>query len=143
MKNDFRKIAQTAARAADDKKAVRTIVLDLRKSSDVADFIVIAGAESTVQIRAIGDSVEESLENLGVRVIRREGQRNDRWMVLDYGGMVMHILSTEAREFYRLEQMWDEAQEVAWAEEAEPAKPKAKSKSPVKKTTRTPRKRSS
>ncbi len=133
MRTDFKEIAQAAARAADDKKAVDPIVLDLRKTSDVADYMVIVGVESTVQASAIEGAVEEALSDIGVRRLRREGHARGRWMVLDYGGMVMHILSAEAREFYRLENLWEDARHVVWQK---PAAPPARRKTSKTKKSR-------
>ena len=106
---DFRKLALTAASAADDKKAVDVLVMDIRKESDVADYMVIAGAESSAQMNAVSESVEEELAGKGLPALHKEGRFRGRWMVLDYGGLVVHILMTEAREFYRLEKLWEKA----------------------------------
>jgi len=114
VKRDFRRLAKAAAVAVDDKKAVDVAVLDVRKESDVADYMVVAGAQSSTQLRALFDAVEESLLELGIRPLHREGRPHDRWLALDYGGLVVHILSREAREFYRLEQMWEKAKTVSW-----------------------------
>lgn len=121
---DFRTFSVAAARAAADKKAEGVVVLDVRRDSDVADFMVIAGAQSSAQMRAIHDHVASVLRALGMRVIRQEGRASDRWMALDYGGMVMHILLTEARAFYRLEHLWEKARPVAWAENGLPKRKK-------------------
>jgi ribosome-associated protein len=111
---DFRKLAKAAAVAVDDKKAVDVLVLDIRKESDVADYMVIAGAQSSTQLRALFDGVEASLLELGIKPLHREGKARNRWLVLDYGGLVVHILSGEAREFYRLESLWEKAKLVKW-----------------------------
>src|ERR1019366_3430134 len=109
VKRDFRKLALAAAGAADDKKAVDVRVLDIRKESDVADYLVIAGAASSAQMNAVSESVEEELGGKGLPALHKEGRSRGRWMVLDYGGLVVHILMTEAREFYRLEKLWEKA----------------------------------
>ena len=111
---DYRKLARLAAHAAADKKAVDIQVLDIRSESDVADYLVIAGAESSAQMKAVEASVAETLEKSGVRPLHQDGRPTDRWMALDYGGLVVHILLPEAREFYRLEQMWESARSVTW-----------------------------
>src|SRR5216110_2603653 len=107
MTHDFRKVAQEAARAASEKKAIDVRVFDLRQQSDVADYMVLVGAESSAQMRAIESGVEEALGAQGLRPLRRDGAPRDRWLALDYGGMVLHVMLPDAREFYRLEQLWD------------------------------------
>ncbi len=111
---DFRRLAKAAAQAAEEKKADRVIILDIRKESDVADYVVIAGAESSAQMKAVRTSITEVLERQGIRPVHQEGQATDRWMALDYGGMVIHILVPRARLFYRLESLWEKAKPVKW-----------------------------
>lgn len=106
--------ATTAARAADSKKAVDIVVLDIGRSSDLADYVVIAGVESSAQLGAVQNAVEDDLKAIGGRLLRRDGRPRDRWMALDYGSVLVHILMLEAREFYRLDQLWAEAKRVAW-----------------------------
>jgi ribosome-associated protein len=114
VRRDFRKLARTAAAAADNKKAVDILILDVRRESDVADYLLIAGAESSAQMRALSDTVEETLLELGLKALHREGRARDRWIAFDYGGLVVHILSREARAFYRLEHLWEKAKPVEW-----------------------------
>lgn len=111
-KMDFKKLARRAAEAADDKKALSVHILDIHKESDVADFVVIAEAGSNAQIRAMEYAIEESLSEAGARVLRREGRSQGRWIAMDYGGLLVHLMSTEAREFYRLESLWEHAKKV-------------------------------
>jgi len=110
----FLNLAKAAAHAADDKKAIDVVVLDIRKESDVADFVVIAGAESTAQMKAVRASITEIMESHGVHPIHQEGAATGRWMALDYGAMVIHILMPSARNFYRLESLWEKAKPVKW-----------------------------
>lgn len=114
MKRDYRRLAKAAARAADDKKAVDVSVLDIRKESDVADYMVVAGARSSAQMNALSDAVEEALAARGLKILHREGRARDRWMALDYGGLVVHLLLTQARDFYRLESLWEKAKSIKW-----------------------------
>ncbi len=114
VSRDFRKLAKAAAAAADDKKADDVVILDIRKESDIADYLVIAGARSSAQMRALDESVKEALEDLGVRVLHRDGRFQGRWIALDYGGLVVHVFLEEARQFYRLESLWEKAKPVKW-----------------------------
>src|SRR5437879_2683034 len=111
---DARKRAKVAAHAVEDKKAGDVVVLDIRKESDVADYVVIAGADSSAQMQAVRASVTEVLESYGLYPIHQEGQATGRWMALDYGGMIIHILLPQARRFYRLESLWEKAKPVRW-----------------------------
>jgi len=114
MRRDYRRLAKAAALAADSKKAVDVVALDIRKESDVADYMVIAGARSSAQMGAMSDAVEEALGKRGLKVLHREGRPRNRWVALDYGGLVVHLQLMEARQFYRLEQLWERAKEVKW-----------------------------
>ena len=114
VKRDYRKMAVAAAAAAAEKKAVDIVVLDIRKESDVADYVVVAGAESTTQMRAVDEAVQQELKKAGLRPLRRDGPPGSRWIALDYGGLVMHILLPEARQFYRLESLWEKPHLVKW-----------------------------
>ena len=114
VKRTYRTLAKAAAQAADDKKGDHVVVLDIRKESDVADYLVIAGANSTTQMGALSDSVEDALGDLGVQAMHRDGRMKGRWIALDYGGVVIHILLSEARKFYRLESLWEKAKPVKW-----------------------------
>jgi ribosome-associated protein len=126
--NDYRKFAQEAARAASDKKASDIMLFDIRQESDVADYMLIVGADSSAQMRAIEDSVEERLREWGTLPVHRDGHARDRWLALDYGGFVMHILLPDAREFYRLEQMWEHPKVVLWEAPAKPRPTKTRKK---------------
>jgi ribosome-associated protein len=113
-KVDFRPLAKLAAQAAWEKKATNILMMDIRKDSDVADYMVIASAHSSPQMRAIYEGVVACLQDHGVRLLRQDGHARDRWVALDYGGLLVHILMAEARDFYRLEHMWDNPHTVPW-----------------------------
>jgi ribosome-associated protein len=113
-KVDFRKLAKEAAAAAAEKKARDILVLDIRKDSDLADYMVIAGGDSFPQVRAIYEGVVARLQDLGLRLLHQDGHARDRWVALDYGGLLVHILLSEARSFYRLEHMWENPHTVDW-----------------------------
>jgi ribosome-associated protein len=111
---DFRKMAKLAAAAASDKKGRDILVLDVRKDSDIADYIVIAGGDSSPQVRAIYEGIVARLQDEGLRLLHQDGHAKDRWVALDYGGLLIHILLEEARQFYRLEHMWENPHTVSW-----------------------------
>jgi ribosome-associated protein len=95
--------------AASDKKAQDIVLLDVRHISSLADYFVICSAAVERQVRAIADGVEEALDAVDVPPYKREGNPSDGWVLLDYGDVLMHIMSEEQRGFYRLEQLWEQA----------------------------------
>jgi len=113
--NPFRKIAIAAARAADEKIGIDIVLLDIGAKSDVADYLLIVGVESAAQMGAIEGQIEEDLKALGHRALRRDGtSRERRWMAIDYGNLLVHLLMPQARELYRLDQLWESAKKVNW-----------------------------
>jgi ribosome-associated protein len=98
--------------AASDKKAQDIVLLDVRKISSLADYFVICSASVERQIRAIAEAVEESLDAVDIPPYKREGSPADGWVLLDYGDVIMHVMSTEQRGFYRLDQLWEQAQVI-------------------------------
>jgi ribosome-associated protein len=114
IKTPYRTLAVQAARAADEKKGIDIVVLDIHASSDLADFVVIASAESAAQQSALQRAIEEVLHEKGLRALHRDGTPRGRWTVVDYGAIMVHILLSEAREFYRLDQLWETSKKVAW-----------------------------
>jgi len=89
-----------------DKKAEDIVRIDIRGLSILADFFVICSGRSTMQVQAISDAVDEALENADVKVRRREGYDQGRWIVLDTGDVMVHLFNREEREFYKLERLW-------------------------------------
>ena len=104
-------IDQTIA-AAEDKKAVDLVVLDLRKASGFTDFFVIASGTNTRQVRAIADSVMETLAGEGVKPAHVEGYDRSEWILLDYFDFIVHVFAPETRMFYGLERLWGSAERV-------------------------------
>lgn len=114
MARAFKNVAIAAARSADEKKAEQIQVLDVRKTSPVVDFLVVATALSRPHIQAIEDKIVEDMEKTGLAVHHRSRPQTDAWRVLDFGGVMVHLMSAEARELYALERLNDGAKEVAW-----------------------------
>jgi ribosome-associated protein len=94
---------------ASDRKAIDIRVLDVRGIVGYTDFFVICSGNTERQTKAIHDAVHEALKAEGVLPRRVEGAREARWVLMDYLDAVVHIFTPEAREFYRLEQLWGEA----------------------------------
>lgn len=102
-------MADMIAAAANEKKAQDIIILDMEGISPVTDAFIICGANSTTQVQAIADNIEEQLALKGVTLLHREGYRDARWVLLDYGVCVAHVFINEERNFYNLEQLWGDA----------------------------------
>lgn len=102
-------LPELVAAAASDKKARDIVILDLEGVSLVADHFVICSANSTTQVQAIADNIEEKLQEQGIRPLRKEGYRTARWVLLDYGACVAHVFVEEDRRFYSLEKLWGDA----------------------------------
>jgi ribosome-associated protein len=106
-------LARAAALAADDKKGKEVKILDIRSITTVADYFVICSGTSSTHIRAIADNVEGTLSQQGLRLHHMEGYQNGRWILLDFGDIVVHVMHEEERQFYNLERLWGDAREVA------------------------------
>ena len=102
-------MADMIAAAANEKKAQDIIILDMEGISPVTDAFIICSANSTTQVQAIADHIEEQLAAKGVTLLHREGYRDARWVLLDYGICVAHVFINEERNFYNLEQLWGDA----------------------------------
>jgi ribosome-associated protein len=101
-----------ALNAAGEKKAINTVVLDLREIASFTDFFVIASGSNERQVQAISDGVVETLKKAGSPVTRVEGYKTAEWILLDYGDFVVHIFDEKARQFYDLERLWRESRRV-------------------------------
>lgn len=99
-------IAEAAAGAAGEHKAEGVVLLSIRSVSIIADYFVICTGLSTKHLQAVVDAVDERLDQLGVRFLRKEGKAETGWVLLDYGSVICHVFSREAREFYDLERLW-------------------------------------
>lgn len=97
--------------ALDDRRGKDIVVLDLHKVSETLDYFIIATGESSLQLKALEDNVKERLKTIGTRARAIEGPSN-RWVLLDYGSIVVHLMSPDAREFYDLEGLWADAERL-------------------------------
>lgn len=106
---EARSKALLAAQAAEAKLAEEVLVLDLQEQTPVADFFVIASGTNRVQVKAITEAVEEALEGAGAPRGRAEGREDGRWVLLDFGDVVVHIFAPHERQYYNLERLWGDA----------------------------------
>jgi ribosome-associated protein len=106
-------LALAAARAAADNRGQDIVVLDLRELTPVFDYFVIASGTSRRQLHAISEEIDHVLEDeLGDRRMGIEGYNESRWILLDYGSIVVHLFDADSREFYDLENLWGHAKRV-------------------------------
>lgn len=99
-------LAKIAANAADSKQAQDIVALDVSGPLPLADIFVIASGRSEINVRAIADEVMDQMAQAGARVIRREGLTEGRWVLLDFGDVVVHVFHDEDRFYYNLERLW-------------------------------------
>ena len=105
-------IAAIAARALDEKKARDIRVLHTAEQTVLADYFVICNGSSSTHIKALVDEVDRQLSEAGEPPVRREGMRSDIWVLMDFGSVIVHIFTDEARKFYNLERLWSDSEEV-------------------------------
>jgi ribosome-associated protein len=101
-----RKIIEIIRAAAESKQAVDLKVLDISKASKIVDYLVILSAESVPQARAVEKEIDRQLRGHKVKGFKWEGGINSGWMVLDLGGIVVHVMEQSQREYYNLEELW-------------------------------------
>ena len=99
-------LVRTAARAASDKLATNLVAFDVSEQLAITDAFLLVSASNERQVKAIVDEVEDKLREIGAKPVRREGERDGRWVLIDYGEIVVHVQHEEAREFYALERLW-------------------------------------
>ena len=111
-------LALAAATAASDKQARDILIIDVSDQLVITDCFVIASATNDRQVHAVVDAVEERLRGIGAKPVRREGEREGRWVLLDYADIVVHIQLTEEREYYQLERLWKDCPLIAFDDRA-------------------------
>jgi ribosome-associated protein len=101
-----------AIAAAEDKKAIDQVVLDLRKAAGFTDFFLIASGGNARQVRAIADAVMEALAAEGAKPAHVEGYDRSEWILIDYFDFIVHVFAPETRVFYGLERLWGNAERI-------------------------------
>ena len=99
-------LVHTAARAASDKLAQHIMAFDVSDQLAITDAFLLASATNDRQVKAIVDEIEDKLRDIGEKPIRREGERDGRLVLIDYGDIVVHVQHEEERQFYALERLW-------------------------------------
>ena len=109
--------AVEAAQAASSKKAMDIVILDVGKLIGITDYFVICSGNTERQVKTIVEEIERRLREEGVKPYRREGEREQRWVLVDYLDVVVHVFHREDREFYDLERLWSDAPMIPFEEE--------------------------
>ena len=102
-----KQLKETILNSLEDIKAVNPVAIDVKNISSLTDFMVIASGTSNRHLAAISEKVLEGLKENNVSGIRIEGQGGDEWLLVDAGDVIIHLMSSDAREFYDLESLWD------------------------------------
>ena len=105
-------VAYQVTKALDDKKGLDIKLLKIDQVSSLADYFIICTGTSSTHVKTLCDYAEFTLEQLGEPMLGREGHRGNSWELLDYGSVVVHVFTEEAREFYSLERLWADAEQV-------------------------------
>ena len=107
-----KQVAYETVRALDEKKGVGIKLLKIDRVSSLADYFLICTGTSSTHVKTLCDYAEFTLENLGEKMLGREGHRGNTWELLDFGSVVVHVFTDEARKFYDLERLWADAEFV-------------------------------
>jgi ribosome-associated protein len=99
-------LVRTAAQAASDKLAENIVAFDVSEQLYITDAFVLCSAPNDRQVRAVVDEIEDQLRAIDAKPVRREGERDGRWVLLDYSDIVVHVQHEEERSFYALERLW-------------------------------------
>ena len=112
---DHLKWVRQAAVAADDKKAIDTLIIDVGDVLAVTDHFVITSAANSRQVNAVIDAIEEEIRSAGgPSPVRVEGKEEREWVLLDYGAFVVHVFRSDQRDFYQLERLWGDRPRLDW-----------------------------
>ena len=114
-------LARVAASAASDKLAQHILAFDVSEQLAITDVFLLASGTNDLQVNAIVDEVEDKLRESGAKPLRREGQREGRWVLLDYGDIVVNVQHEEERQFYALERLWRDCPAIPLPEVEPPA----------------------
>ena len=107
-----KEVAYQVTKALDEKKGRDIQLLKIDEVSSLADYFLICTGTSNTHVRTLCDYAEYTLEQLGEPMLGREGHRGNSWELLDFGSIVVHVFTQEAREFYSLERLWADAEEI-------------------------------
>ena len=107
-----RETALEAAKLLHEKKAQDLVLLEVSELTTVADYFLMVTGTSDIQVQAMADHLKEQFKKRGYQLLRIEGYRDARWVLMDYGYLLVHVFQPEERDFYNLERLWHEAVRV-------------------------------
>ena len=105
-------LAKAVAGIALDKKAVEITILDMRKVANFCDYFVICSGNSDRHAKAIAEGIEEELGEQGINVPKMQGARDAKWILIDFGSVIVHVFEKQTRTFYGLEHLWQDAKKI-------------------------------
>ena len=126
----YKSLALLAARTVDDKKGLDIRLLHIRPVSGLADYMLVAGVTSPPHMRAVEAAVRDALKDAGVPPLHLDGRQSDHWRVIDFGGLIVHLMHATAREYYALERVFHGAKEVSFLEKDPETSPVKRRKAP-------------
>lgn len=106
-------MAYCLSSAAANKKAIDIKILNIKELSPIADYFVVCSGNSTIQVKAIADEIEDKMKDEGYSLLHKEGYSTGRWILLDFGTVVAHVFLNEDREFYEIERLWADAETIS------------------------------
>jgi len=112
LDHDSTRLAKEMVELILEKRGRDPVVLDLREVSLIADYFILATGNSRTHVQALARYLEEFSDEQGVKLLRREGFQDARWILLDYGGVIVHLFQEETRQFYDLERLWGDAKKL-------------------------------
>lgn len=120
MGRAFRHVAAAAARAADEKKGESILLLHVSKTSPITDYLLLVTGTSRPHLETLDHEIEKAVSHFGLKPVHRARPQSDQWRVVDFGGLVVHVMTAEARQLYQLERLHHGAPEVDWQEPSAP-----------------------
>jgi ribosome-associated protein len=133
-KDNFLKLAKVVVKIAEDKKGENIVLLDVKELTEITNYFVIVTANSMPQINAIANEIEKTLKyDYETEVLRRDGGATVNWKVLDFGGIIIHIMSQDLRSLYNLENIWAKTKQKNMSDKTK----SVKTKKIVRKTKKT------
>ena len=125
MGRGFRFVAVETARALSDKKAENVVLLHVTRVSPITDYMLLATATSRPHLEALEVELDKAAKEFNLKPLHRARPQSDVWRVVDYGGVIVHLMTEEARQLYALEKIYPDARHVKWDKEATGAVEKA------------------
>lgn len=118
MGRGFRFVASAVARALSEKKAEDVLLLHVARTSPITDYLLIATATSRPHLEALEVELDKTAKEYNLKPLHRARPRSETWRVVDYGGVLVHLMTAETRDLYALEKLYPDARKVTWHEPA-------------------------